>query len=94
MTLRNTRSPRRKIACNECGVKKYLYQFPEEEIMGRFPTCKRCLGMNAGTTPMLKELEVEVKWRVCLRCDKKFISVNWYRLCDSCKRINGTYYDK
>lgn len=94
MTLRNVRVAPRKIICAQCGVRKYLYQFPDEEHGSRFPHCKRCLGMNAGTTPMLKELEVETKWRVCLRCDKNFISINWHRLCDPCKKINGCYYDK
>lgn len=77
----------RKITCNTCHEMKYMRHFLEIELDSPMPRCKKCTG-NSDKLNKQNGMKIEYKNRVCLKCNRPFLSANGYRLCDNCHDSN------
>jgi hypothetical protein len=79
-----------KILCIKCKKLKAVLQFSVEDRKAGKPICFLCkkklsLGVRLEKKYIAKNLKKTI--RVCLKCDREFVSVNNNRICYSCKRL-------
>lgn len=76
------------LKCKICNTEKELKYFPKNVLLKSIKTCNACIGRYKISTiigKMDSNESIEIKLRICLKCDKEFISVNELRICNKCK---------